>query len=618
MPTVPPLSPLVTAAVLLLAVPLLECLGLPHPTGIAVVEATGVSRAQAYALRARVEGLVVAVQQPPGRPVSPQVPAVDTAELSRTGLSFSHRHPGCVTTVAGRQRYSDDYRRFVLDLAGKHREVPVPEFARALVVPLGTLRDWLEGGVRETTPVVSLASAPSGDPTEPQLQTLLDQWSRWSGGFTAFCRHLQHDWRIPFGQTLIADILAAHGVRFAKRRSGRSPDEDALRGQFETWFPNAQWVGDGSPIDIVVGAEAFTFNVELMVDPCSGAVTGASVRDTEDAAAVVEAFADGVSTTGASPLAVLVDNKPSNHSAAVVGALGDTKVIRATTERPQNKAHVEGAFGLFQQVAPALVFAIASHKELARQVLKAVVTIWARALNHRHRRDRRHKSRVQLHLGQTPTADQVAAAKAALAERIRRQALARLTRAARQDPQVRAHLGAAFGRLGFLDPTGALLNGIARYPIDAVVEGIAIVEGKGRAGTLPAGVDARYLLGVVRNVSEEREGWEVSLALWEERHRARDAALDAAQRERARLDDAHDAVMDRVHAYVDRALRAARRIDRFFWLGAAADAVVDEARAEQQPLFRLAARRISATFAVPHRERLAATRFLAARILPIA
>ncbi|MCB9686037.1 MAG: hypothetical protein H6735_34205 [Alphaproteobacteria bacterium] len=621
MSTVPPLSPLVTAATLLVAIPLLESLGMPHPSRTAVVDALDVSRSQAYALRERIEGLLPTVQRPPGRPVEEppvEASASDSSALGREALAFVYEHPGSVTAVeGGRRTYTDAFRCFVLALVAEHRELSVPVCADTLQIPVGTLRDWLEGGVAEAAPQENAAAVSRRDPTEPQVATLLDQWSRWKGGFTAFCRHVQHDWRIPFKRTLIAEILAVHGVRFAKRRSGRSPDEDALRGQFQTFFPNAQWVGDGSPITVQVASEPFTFNVELMVDPCSGAVTGASVRDNEDGEAVVEAFRDGVVTTGAAPLAVLLDNKPSNHTDAVVEALDPATVVPATLGRPQNKAHVEGAFGLFQQVAPVLALVALTPKALARQLLESVVTTWARTLNHRPRAARDGRSRVELHR-ESATPEQIAAAEAALAERLDRQRRARETLAARQDPQVRALLSAAFGRLGFVDPTGNLLTGVARYPIDAVVEGIAIVEGKRRAGTLPDGVDVRYLLGVTRNVAEEREGWEISLALWDERRRARDAALHAAERERDQLDDLRDAPEDRLQAYVDRALRAPRRIDRFFWLIASADVIDAEEPEAREPLFRLTARRISATFAVPHRERLAAIRFVAARVLPIA
>jgi hypothetical protein len=43
---------------------------------------------------------------------------------------------------------------------------------------------------------------------------------------------------------------------------------------------------------------------------------------------------------------LLLDNKPSNHTSEVKAALGDVTIpIRATTWRPQNRAHVEGGLG---------------------------------------------------------------------------------------------------------------------------------------------------------------------------------------------------------------------------------------------------------------------------------
>jgi len=63
-----------------------------------------------------------------------------------------------------------------------------------------------------------------------------------------------------------------------------------------------------------------------------------------------------------------------------------------------------------------------------------------------------------------------------------------------------AILDDAFARLGLLDPTRHIRDAIACYPRDAIVDAIAIFTGKRTAGTLPDGVDARYLLGIARNV----------------------------------------------------------------------------------------------------------------------
>lgn len=610
-------APVVVAAVLLVVIPMLERLGLEHPTASAVIDATGASRSQAYALRERVHAALSTVQRPVGRPITSDVEPVNTGTIVRAVRDFVFDHPGAVSGNDARRRYSDAFRHAVLDLAHERRDVPIDALAEAVGVPEGTLRDWLAGGAEAHQKGENLTAVPSRDPTRPQIDTLLTLWAKWQGPFSKFCEDVQTNWRLPFCRTLIADILEANGVRWRKRRSGRSPDEDALRKQFVTYFANAQWVGDGTSIKVDVAGEAHTFNVELMIDPCSGAFVGVSIRDEEDSKAVIDAFKDGVATTGAPPLAVLLDNKPCNATAEVKDALGETKAIAATLARPQNKAHVEGAFGLFAQMVPMLVMASLAPRDVAKTLLELVFTTFARTLNNRRPRTGDPKSRVERHLHHKPTPEEIEHAKQAFDERIRKQNEARKTRNARLDPLVRSTLASAFARFGFADPNGYQLAGIARYPIDVVVEGISIFEGKRRASTLPASVDARYLLGIIKNVGDEREAWEIALALWAERSRAHDAALDAAKGQRDQIDEHADATEDRVLSYVDRAMKAVRRLDRFFWLASIGDVILDHDRPDHEPLFKLAARRIQSTFAVPYWDRLAATRFLAAQLRPI-
>jgi len=618
LPSEAPVVSLLDAGLLLAALPAARRLGLVVPTAAVVLAAAGGSRSRAYEVKGLIEAAAATVLRPPGRPPVPAVLPAARPDLTGAALDYVYAHPGSVEGSGQRRRYSDGFRYFVLDLSATHQGVSLADFAVSIRLPLTTIKDWLAGGVEATKPNENLSTAPTLDPTGPQVEQLLALWTAWQGSFLAFCRHANEDWRLPFGRTLIASILEINGVRRTARRPGRSPDEDGLRGSFQTFFPNAQWVGDGALVSVDVEQESFGFNLQLTVDPKSGALVGIAVTDTEDAQAVIASVHDAELTTDATPLSVLLDNKPSNHANVVKEALKPAIVERATPYRPQNKAHVEGAFGLFRQVAPALTLVLGPHRELARQLVIAVVTTWARTLNHRPRIDRDGKSRVELHLNHIPTAEEIATAKAALRERLRRQERARATLAERQDPVVRQALAEAFVRLGFDDPDGELLNAIARYPLCDVVDGIATVEGKRRAGTLPDGVDARYLLVVIRNISEEREGYEIALAIWENRKRARDRALAAAEHTRDALDDEFDNLHGRVAAYVDQGLATARPLDRFFWLTATADAILEQDPADHRPLFLLAARRIHATRAAKHLDRLAATRFLAAKILPVA
>lgn len=610
--------PVAVAALLLLARKLCELLGLPAPAVAEILKATNVSRSAAYELVAVLTALVPTIARPRGRPPKHTVDAPVNGEadaLKDAAFAFVMQHPGCARAGA-RQGYSDHYRRFVVEKREAHAQLDVETVARAVRVPLGTLKDWLRSPLtflEEEEPVVTEAT----DVQMAQMQTVLTAYKGWSGTFVDFCEHVQRDLRVPFGRALIAHILDAHGVRHPQKRGRRSSDELAMRGAFRTFFPGAQWVGDGMQVPVVVDGEQFTFNFELNVDAHTDAFVGASVRDEEDSAAVVGALADGVTTTGALPTAFLIDNKPSNHTPDVDAALGDAIRIRATIERPQNKAHVEGAFGLFSQVLPDLVLDTRrSTHDVARALLVLVVTIWARTTNHRPRADRGGRSRVELY-ADAPTAEQVDNARRELREVAERQERARRTLEARRRPEVLVLLDEHFARLALVDPSRHIRLAIAGYSQNAIVNGIAIFDAKRLAKTLPEGADARYLLGIVKNVDAKTEGEHIAEAMLRLRLEFRDRVL-------AGLVAARDVIcaqpdVTRVCAdCVDRALETDSSLDRTFWLGALTDVLLAQPDAERRHAhFLTAARRINATFAIPPRERQDAVRFVAERLVPL-
>ena len=616
----PAIAPSVIAGLLLAARDHQLLLGLPSCGAEQIVEKTGATRSSAYEIKTKLLGMLPSLVRPVGRPPAPASPPSPTAEaLTRQVLRFLLDHPGCVHGGPEHRRYSDSFRRLVLDLYEKHPELAVEGLAHAIEVPVDTFRDWLRTGA---------PPAPEPQETDPaawatgnlHVQTVLVEWAAWEGGFIAFCDHVVEHLRVPFRRTAIAAILAAHGVRLRRRREGRSPDETALRESFETFFPGAQWVADGTPVVVTFFGERFAFNFELTVDAYSGAFTGVSIRDEEDSAALIQAVEEGKATTGAPPLAVLVDNRPSNLTPEVVDALASdqTLLIPATQGRPQNKAHVEGAFGLFRQSVPPLVLDGADEREAAREMLRLVITTWARTLNHRPRADRGGRSRVDLN-SDKPTPEQIDQARAALAERLRRQEAARRTLQARQDPVVRQTVAAAFARLGIADPGGHILDAMAAYPLSPVVDGAAVFTGKRAAGSLPRDLEVpgRYMLGIVRNIAEQREGELISEAMLRARLEARDALLAPLVRDRKLVEKESNEASKIVARFVDSALDTDRHLDRLFWLSAAGDHIRDASASLRPALFRLGARRINAACRVPYRDRLKATRWLAHGALPL-
>ncbi len=622
-------SPSLTAALLLCAREALSRLGLPRPSTAQVLQATGARRSRAYELSAQLRALLLSLQRPPGRPAGTEAEPAATRACERVQsltlevLSFVMGHPGCVAVGPERAHYHDLFRRRVLDLRRDYCDLDLDVFAAAVAVPLGTLKGWLA-----VPPEVATPGSPESPrdheldttaPTNAWIETTLSEWECWTGDFLNFCAHLQQHCRVPLGRSAIARILESCGVRLRHRRAGRSPDEEATRGSFETFFPGAQWVGDGSEITVVLGHEPFHFNLELMVDTYSDAFVGLAVTDTEDSAAVASAFADGVEATGQAPLDVLLDNRPSNHTPEVDTALGpETLRTRSTRARPQSKAHVEGAFGLFAQTLPVLAVTASTPREQARQIAQLIFTTLTRAMNHRPRRDRQGRSRVDLYTDR-PTPEQVAEARAALLERHRKQQRAQQTLLARQDPLVLLLIGQALQRFGLIDPEQHFTAAIARYGRDATLEGIAIFDGKRSAGTLPDDADVRYLLGIVRNIARDNELCDITESLIESRLVARDVALQMLRDDRDVFESLHHDPAERIAHHADRATSAVRRIDRLFWTLAAAETITacandDVNRADWT---RYAAARIHAATHLPHRERCELIRLLSRRVLPV-
>jgi len=620
-------SPLVTAGVLLAARSLSEPLGVRQPSVGEILQLTGATRSRAYEIKDALEAILPTLARPPGRPrVEPAPGPANVSELYEIAvemIQFIKRNPGCVQSGA-RDHYADCFRRFVIELRERHADVAAAEFAAAIDLPLGTLEDWM----RCVRPVAAAAGAVAAtsadepraaehDAKQAQIETVLAAWRVWRGTFGAFCAHLRRDHRLELGSSLIASILFEHGARTPARRGGRSRDEHALRGSFETFFPGAQWVGDGKQLTVVIDGKIFHKNLELMIDAASDAATGISVRDEEDSAAVVEAFTQGAQTTGGQPLACLLDNRPSNHTPEVDAALGDTMRIRATPGRAQNKAHVEGAFGLFAQKVPAIDLDTRDPDALATTVALLIATIFFRALNRAPRRDRAGKTRVDLY-EQPITPEQYQAADAALRERLRKQELARQTRAARRDPIIAALLDNAFARLGLLDPERHIRDAIACYPRDAIVDAIGIFFGKRTAGTLPDGVDARYLLGIVRNLHHCHEAEPITEALIRERLSARDRFLAPLVSERdAILATGGADVGATLIALVYHLVDAEHAIDRHIWLDAAAELIAPHPHDERIALAKRAVQRIHTAFKLSTRDRAHLERALLRRLWPL-
>jgi hypothetical protein len=216
---------------------------------------------------------------------------------------------------------------------------------------------------------------------------------------------------------------------------------------------------------------------------------------------------------------------------------------------------------------------------------------------------------------QDVSADERETARCSLRERMRKQQLAREARVARVDPEARALLDDAFARLALPDPDRRVRDAIACYPRDAIVDAIAIFAAKQQRGSLPDGADARYLLGIARNLHHVHEADDITQTLMRERIDARDRFL--APLLRVRDDILAEADFDaRLGAILDHLVEADREIDRHFWM----DTLVLAAPAQQharRAFAHRAARLIHARFRLGARERHRLVRILLRRVWPL-
>lgn len=395
------------------------------------------------------------------------------------------------------------------------------------------------------------------------MALVLQLWPTWHGSFRDFGQMLRTEHRLPHGDTWIGNCLQAAGLRYRKMR--QPVEAPWSHDTFRTLFPGAQWLGDGTTLAMRWNGQVFAFNVEAMLDPASNAMVGFAVTHAEDEEAVRRAFEMGLVTTGEPPLALSLDNRPSNHSPATMAALAGTVLLRSTPGRGQAKAPLEGAFGLFQQAMPPLVLHGQNPREFARNTLELLLTAWFLGRNRKPRKNLGGLTPAQVYAERRPTPEAILEAMAWLQELARRRARADLTLEARRDPVRLALLTQGLLELGLKDPDALLARDLAIYAREAIARGLATFAAKQELGTVPPDADPRrYLGGIIRQLHIRMELERTGEFLLQQRLRMKDLTMAPLERTADQL-LARTPLADRPWALLDRALDAANLIDFRFW-----------------------------------------------------
>ena len=602
----------VRAALVIVGIRELSRLGHSTPAIVKVVEQLDVARSYAYELAGRIDGALPDMLSAP-EPVEPPAELVARQQLASAVLEFLIAHPGAMIAGSERNRYSDGFRRFIVGLLAPAEpgfELSLPVVAEVTHIPLETLRDWMSGSRRRPNEPTDRCSDTDPDTSEPPVYAegvagqILALWRQTSGiSVAVFARILREQHRIDVPVKVLVNILELAGDWSTSRPRKPKPDPEAIRGALERFFPGAQWVGDGTSLAITINGQRYLFIFELMVDAFSGAHVGFDVTDTEDADAVVGAFESGKYTTGGTCEAVLLDNRPSNRSSDVCEALqaDDVLIMSSTLFRPQNKASVEGAFGLFSQTMPPMFIDATSPRSLARQILVHVLTAYCCGRNHVPRRGLKTTSAADVYADANPSDAEREQARQRLREinqRIERQ---HQHEHQRTDPVCRRLVKQTFDTHGLTDPEGRFVPVIAKYGLDAVTEAVAVFDEHLRTGK-QLEFPQRYLLGIARNIARRNFDLAVYERLVALRHSVNDELLEPL-REQDRELRSDVSPRHYVDATLDRALAADIELDRAWWRQRYFEALQALSTLRRRAALERAPRIIAVSYRTPQRER---------------
>jgi len=514
------------AAVCLYALGVLKRVGLAADVSKQeVVRRLDVARSYAYELVPKVEAaLACGLDEAPGGDAI-KADERRKLEVRNAVLEYRVEHPGA-WVCGGRTVYSADLVTFVLDLASRSLgpSMTQADFADASGIPLPTLKDWLANADRQVAMPFAPAPEPPPPSTPPErapepaatpepaeantlglsadMLRIVAEYERWHGTLPAFVEHLR-SLGLRYGRQMVTQILHLAAARKLLRRP---PPKPAARGSTFRPPPGMQWTSDGKQIDVVVDDQTFRVTWQPTVDVGATATVGSVVRPQEDTEGVRTSFADGVETTGAQPVALLVDNKACNKSPALADAVApDTFVMHSTPGRAENKAVIEGAFGLFSQALGPVVATVdtSTPEQIALCVADAVTRAYAQGRNH-HPRQRDGRTPYELNRDANPSPEEIAAATERLLAIKERIDSREAREQARLDPAVLATIEQACQRFGFFDD-GDIASSLRSLPLTTIQSAIAIYAAKQQAQSLPPDAGIRYFAGIARNCHHERE-----------------------------------------------------------------------------------------------------------------
>jgi transposase len=594
------------AGLLLLARQIADALGLTAASLDDVMAELGAGRSQSYEWAGRLRDWL---QSRPGRgrPRKERAPADRSDASIALALCKQVRdwllaHPGGAVAGPKRTTYTDDFRAFVVDLVaaeGFASEMSRTDAADAVGVFPGTLARWLSPPAPETqeaapedgasdkparispsvasvSPDVSV-SKPISVATNEELPSagksgdaakVLALWGTWSGSVETFCRSLEAH-GLQYSPGAVRSLLDVTDERPVRRRHGKNPDAEFTRGDYERPDPNTQWSEDGTNLPVTIGEHTYRRSVQAFVDVGSDKIVGHGVRPHEDSKGLLAAYGRAKAATGATPDAVIRDNRKCNGAGPIGAVLEGDNVIGmyGTPKRPTSNAIPETAFSHLKQRLPRIVLPEpdkCTREELADAVLDLAIECYKAGRNMTPRRRLKGRSPDQTLAGHRTNPERKAQQRERMVKLQHRMDKERDSETSRNRQATTMLVEEAFEELGMQDSNGRKVERIARYGLEATTEAIGVLKARIQAGTGPDGHKEKFLLNTTRHIAYRNQDTRIFETLLDQRVKAGAIILKPLEDELARLRQelAPEALP---RAVLHRAIYSPTRTDRIFW-----------------------------------------------------
>ncbi len=309
-------------------------------------------------------------------------------------LRYRLAHPGAMVSHAagGGTRYSDGFRRFILDLSDTWEE-DLECFCQWAEIPYPTLLTWQRCDRTQPytpQPLRPVPALPGSATTACRI--IVEDYAHWDGSLREFLSYEAK--RLRLAPHAIRRVLAITGMIAVKSR--KSP---RYRGSTARCEPGAILVTDGKAVEVVSSAsgEISHYTWQAIVDQATACHTAVVITASECAAGVLQAFEQSGEFLGRIPRALIHDNKPIHQEAALKAAIEPgTRMIPATPGRAENKAVIEGEFGKYEQAVGTLYLDDSTLENLKRSAVSEIIRAYCAGINQAGRAEFEGKSRQQV------------------------------------------------------------------------------------------------------------------------------------------------------------------------------------------------------------------------------